>query len=117
MARNQVTRGQRPGAAPDPPPRSLPIVPILLLAGAALGIGLPFVARASTPRRVLPPHAPLQLAVAPSPVVEVEQPVADPASNAPRSFMDDTSAGSAAYASGDFESALGKYQDAIARNP
>lgn len=117
MAGNPVTRDRRPGAATEPPPRSLPIVPILLLAGAALGVGLPFIARASTTRKVLPPHAPLQLAVAPSQVTEVEQPVADPASTLPRSFMDDNAAASAAYASGDFESALRKYQDATARNP
>ena len=119
MARNQVTRSRRPSPATEPSAnakRPTPVLPILLAAGAALAIGIPFVARGSTPHKVLPPHAPLQLAVASPLEVQAEQPAA-PSTPTPRSFVDEGSAGSAAYAAGDVEGALKKYQDAIARNP
>jgi Flp pilus assembly protein TadD len=117
MARNQVTRRPRPGTVPEATAKSLPIVSILLAVGAALAIGVPFIARASTPHKVLPPHAPLQLSVASLPAADSAGPVATPAADVPRSFMDDNAAGSAAYGAGDFASALTKYEDAIARNP
>jgi len=120
MARNQVTRRTRPGSAGERPPepkQRVPILPILLAAGAVLAIGVPFMAGASTAHKVLPPHAPLQLAVASSPAVEAEAVVSPPPAKLARSFMDDSSAGSAAYQAGDFEGALEKYEDAIARNP
>jgi tetratricopeptide (TPR) repeat protein len=119
MARNQVTRRPRRSTVAEAPPqskRSIPVVPILLAAGAALAIGVPFMARVSTPHKVLPPHAPLQLAVASPLEVQSENPAAPPADTT-RSFLDDGSAGAAAYATGDFEAALKKYQDAIVRNP
>jgi tetratricopeptide (TPR) repeat protein len=122
MARNQVTRRTRPASAAErgaqaTSTKSFPFLPILLAAGAALAIGVPFMARASTPHTVLPPRAPLQLAVA-SPHADETEKLTTAAPSAPeRSFMDDSSAGSAAYQSGDLAGALQKYEDAIARNP
>jgi Flp pilus assembly protein TadD len=119
MARNQVTRRPRPAAPEEKPAKSLPIVPILLAGGAVLALAMPWAARTATPRKPLPPHAPLQLVVASRPAVEVEQPVSgsEPRPAEPRPYMDDRSSGTAAYAGGDFEGALAKYQDAIARHP
>ena len=117
MARNPVTRRPRPAAPEVKPAKSVPIVPILLIGGVVLAIAVPWVARTATPHKPLPPHAPLQLMVASPPAVQAEQAADEPAPAQPRPYMDDRSSGSAAYASGDFEGALAKYQDAIARHP
>ena len=118
MARNPVARRPRPAAPEVKPAKSLPIVPILLIGGVVLAIAVPWVARSATPHKPLPPHAPLQLVVASPPTVQAGEAVAaEPAAAEPRPYMDDRSSGTAAYAAGDFENALAKYQDAVARHP
>jgi Flp pilus assembly protein TadD len=119
MARNPVTRRPRPAAPELKPAKSLPIIPILLFGGAVLGIAVPWVARSATPRKPLPPHAPLQLVVASPAAVDGDQPAAapEPTPAEPRAYMDERSSGSAAYAAGDFEGALSQYQEAVSRHP
>lgn len=119
MARNPVTRRPRPAAPDVKSAKALPVVPILLVAGALLAVAVPWMARTASPPRPLPPHAPLQLVVASPPAVEPEQPVSasEPPPAGPRPHMDDRSSGTAAYAAGDFEGALAKYQEAVARLP
>jgi len=117
MARNPVARRPRPAHPEVEPARSLPIVPILLSGAAVLALAAPWLARTATPHKALPPHAPLQL-VAPALVEPTQQDVDGAGALVePRPFMDPRSSGSAAYAAGDFEGALAKYQDAIGRNP
>ncbi|MEO5896140.1 MAG: tetratricopeptide repeat protein [Vicinamibacterales bacterium] len=118
MARNPVTRRPRPAPSEVKPAKSLPIVPILLVGAVVLAIAVPWVARTASPYKPLPPHAPLQLVVASPPAVQAEQAVdAAPASADPRPYMDDHSSATVAYAAGDFEGALAKYRDAVARRP
>lgn len=116
MARNPVAprRHWRAG-----PPKTSPAKPLKMLLVAFVGIAVVGVVAASQTRTDTPPSSalPLVLPTVAEPSSATKTPVeAAPAGEAVP-FMEASAAGSVAYRSGDYASALAHFRDAVARNP